>query len=686
MILALALAGPVRTAAAIADHSPRIQVSLNAGWRFFSGDEPKAVASGFDDSGWQSVDLPHTWNAQDGQDGGDNYRRGAGWYRRSVMIDASLAGRQLYLQFDGASLKAEVYVNGRFLGTHTGGFARFRFDATAVFKPGAGNLVAVRVDNRRLGIPPISADFTFFGGLYRGVSLLATDPVQISATDFASAGVYVTQHNVTAAHANVACRTLVENHATSEQQVEVKAAVLLPEGTVVQSHTTTLTLAAGAKAQAEQPLPLDAPRMWNGRNGPSLYTVRVELRVAGQLRDSITQPLGIRAFRVDPNEGAFINDRYYDLVGVCRHQDRIDRGWAISESDEAEDFALIQELGATAIRVAHYQQSESWYDRCDRAGLVAWAEIPFVNEALATPEFIASAKQQLRELIRQDFNHPAILCWGIGNETQGNPANGVLAELAQVVREEDPGRYSVYASNHRADDPRNFQPDLVAFNRYYGWYGGEFAELGKSLDDTHQRYPKAAIGISEYGAGASIRQHEENPPKRAAKSRFHPEEYQNKFHEASWLALKARPYVWCKFIWNMFDFAADPRDEGDHPGRNDKGLVTYDRKVRKDAFYFYKASWSTEPVVYLASRRFTPRAQAVTEVKVYANAPAVELFVNAVSQGVQRGSDCIFRWPGITLRPGDNRIEARADFGGQGVTDACTWVLDPAKAAPIPAP
>ena len=666
--------------------SPRTVVNLNRGWRFFAGDEPRAIDPAFDDRDWAAVDLPHTWNARDGEDGGNDYRRGAGWYRRIVRIEPALAGRELYLQFDGASLKADVYLNGRLLGRHVGGFARFRFDATPLLQPGADNIIAVRVDNSPLGIPPTSADFTFFGGLYRGVSLLATDPIQIATTDYSSDGVYLIPRDVSAAHADIICRTLVENHGTGEPPVEVAATVLAPDGGTVQSAVATVRAPAGQRVTANLPLPLDHPHLWNGRADPWLYTVRVELRVAGRLADAVTAPLGLRSVHIDPDRGFFLNGRPYDLHGVCRHQDRLDKGWAISDADEAEDFALIKELGATAIRVAHYQQSESWYDRCDRAGIIAWAEIPFVNGALDTPEFLASAGQQLRELIRQNFNHPAIICWGIGNETSGAAARSVLTALVPMVHEEDPGRVATYASNHGMDDPRNFLPDVVAFNRYYGWYNGKFADFAANLDAAHAKYPRTCIGVSEYGAGASIHQHQENPPMRRADAKFHPEEYQNLFHESAWATLKARPYLWCKFIWNMFDFAADQRDEGDHPGRNDKGLVTYDRRTRKDAFYFYQANWSSDPVVHITSRRFTPRADAVTEVKVYANAPAVELFLNGVSHGVRSGADCVFRWPGVTLRPGVNAVEARADFDGHPVTDRCTWVLDPEHAAPPPPP
>jgi beta-galactosidase len=669
--------------------SVRHQINLDAGWRFFAGDEPAASEPAFDDSGWQAVDLPHTWNAFDGQDGGSNYRRGAGWYRRHVPVDSALAGRRLYLQFDGASLMADVYVNGRHLGTHRGGFARFRFDATDVLLPGRDNVVAVRVDNGHLGIPPTSADFTFFGGLYRGVSLLATDPVQIAAMDYGSPGVFITQKKVTPESAQLEVRAELENHQDRAQDVEVRTTVLDRGGAAVRTATTRLSLAPQGAATMVEPLVLDHPHLWNGLADPYLYTVSVEVRRippagGGQVPtdpapcDAVVQPLGVRFFHVDPDRGFFLNGHYLDLHGVCRHQDRINQGWAISQAEEAEDFALIREIGATAIRVAHYQQAQTWYDRCDRAGLAVWAEIPFVNEALPTQEFLENAKQQLRELIRQNYNHPAIFFWGVGNETSGLAADGFISDLAPVVREEDPTRLSTYASDHPIEDPKNWHTDVVAFNRYYGWYYGEAGDFAQNMDETHARHPHTPFGVSEYGAGGSIFMHEEDPPKPDPNGHFHPEEYENRFHEIHWKILKDRPFVWGKFVWNMFDFASDRRVDGDQPGRNDKGLVTYDRKTRKDAFYWYKANWSEEPVLYITSRRFVARTQPVTDIKIYANAPEVELSVNGVPLEARRAPDHIFLWPGIKLVPGENRISAQARFGDKIVSDECAWSYQPA--------
>ncbi len=659
-------------------------INLDAGWRFLGGEEPHAQEVAFDDLAWEKVDLPHTWNAQDGQSGG-GYRRGAGWYRRHLEVSPSLSGRRLYLQFDGACLAADVFVNGVHLGNHQGGFARFRFDATGILRPGADNVIAVRVDNADLGIPPASSDFTLFGGLYRDVFLLATDPVQVATMDRASSGVFVEQQQVNAEVAKLLVRAEVENHGSLPRVVDVRMVVLDHAHKPVGAAETTLRLHLDANGVEDvtKALSVTRPHLWDGRRDPYLYTIRLEVRPVaangdlGEVSDAVEEPLGLRSFSVDPDRGFILNGHYLDLRGFNRHQDWPDKGWAISESDEAVDFDLMLEAGSTAVRVSHYQQSNSWYDRCDRAGLVAWAEIPDWQKILGTPEFLDSAKRQLAEMILQEYNHPSICFWGLGNETGGPAALPTLQALKPVARLLDPTRPTTYASNHDSGDPKDWVTDVVAFNRYDGWYRGELAAFGPWLDRAHREHPKNAIGMSEFGAGGSIFQHEDNPAGPRPNGPFHPEEYQNTYHEAYLAALNARPFVWCKFIWCLHDFPSDGRNEGDHAGRNDKGLVTFDRKVKKDAFYLYKANWSDLPVLHLVSSRFVDRLEAVTGVKVYSNATEVTLEVNGRVIGTQKdpSGSRIFTWPGVVLAPGANAVVARAHFGANEVTDSCTWTL-----------
>jgi len=709
--------------------APRTEVNLNAGWRFHFGSVVRGEATGFDDASWSTVSTPHTWNASDGQDGakaasgggadimkGGDYARGSGWYRRTITASPEWAGRQIYIQFDGANRRADVFLNGQLVGTHLGGNARFRFDLTAALKRDGDNVLAVRVNNEDNGIAPHSGDFTFFGGLYRDVTLLVTDPVQIETMDHASPGVFLTQSSVTAERAEISARVKLANHETAPTEVSVRVAITDAAGKIVQEARTAATLVASGRGEVTVPFTLPSPHLWNGRADPYLYTARVEVSTGGVVRDALDQPLGLRFFRVDPAEGFFLNGHYLDLRGVSRHQDRIDKGWAISHDDDREDFALIAEMGCTAIRVAHYQQSPLWYQLADEQGMVLWAEIPFVDEALAGEVFFDNTLQQMRELIRQNYNHPAICFWGCGNENfdQGQSfvagiaqfgpmAERLIQALHALTRAEDSTRLTTYASFHSEKEihfampgqppvdlkgePQRWYTDVTAFNKYYGWYYGEPGDVAGFFDDLHQRNPTQRIGVSEYGAGAVVTQHEavnyggegyQRTPMESRRAiafaKQHPEEYQAYYHEESWKAFSARPYLWAKFIWNMFDFASDGRAEGGQPGRNDKGLVTFDRKTRKDAFYFYKANWSSEPVLHIASGRYTERTNAKTDVKIYSNAKEVELVLNGKSLGKSSTvTNGIFIWKEVTLAPGKNQITARAQREGRELHDEREW-------------
>lgn len=667
--------------AAVAAPRTRVVESLDRGWRFHLGDAAGAASEAFDDTSWTTIDLPHTWNASDGQDGGGDYFRGTGWYRRRFTARAAWAGRELYLQFDGANRRTDVYLNGRLLGTHMGGFARFRFDATAYLRPGADNVLAVRVNNEVNDIAPTVADFTFFGGIYRGVSLLVTDRLHVETMDYASPGIYLKQERVSRSRADLTVTIKLANDTPRTADMRVRTVIADAVARPLKEAESTVRVDAGGRASVVEHVRLARPHLWDGTRDPYLYRVFAEVYEGTRLLDVVEQPLGLRFFRVDPDEGFFLNDRPLDLHGVSRHQDRLNKGWAISDADEREDFALIREMGANAIRAAHYQQSQLWYTLADAHGLVVWAEIPFVGTALDRPAFAENAKEQLRELIRQNYNHPAIIFWGVGNETRGASADALLAQLAAEVRAEDPTRLSTYASDHSNEDSKNWHTDLIAFNRYFGWYGGSLEDFAAWADRIHKQFPRARVGVSEYGAGASTLQHNPDGARPVPSSRLHPEEYQALFHEAYWNAMRSRRFLWCKFVWNMFDFAADQRSEGDTLGRNDKGLVTYDRKTRKDAFFWYKANWSDEPVLYITDRRYVRRTARTAAVKVYSNADSVELFVNAISQGKRSGDEHIFRWPGVALKEGENRIEVRAVRRGRKLFDSCLWHYSPSHGA-----
>jgi beta-galactosidase len=396
--------------------------------------------------------------------------------------------------------------------------------------------------------------------------------------------------------------------------------------------------------------------------------------------DSVEQPLGLRFYSVDPDKGFFLNGKPYHLHGVNRHQDRFNKGWAISEADMDEDLRLIKEIGATVIRCAHYQHSDYFYSLCDKAGILVWVEIPQVNAINVSEQFEETSRNQLLDLIRQNINHPSIFAWSLFNELwpdRPDPQRE-LQDLKIVANGEDPTRPTIAATASDGRPQMNKIPDWLGWNIYPGWYSswGSKNDFGKSLDSRRRDSRHGGICVSEYGAGANTTQHEQNPKQPKTDGPWHPEEWQAEVHEAAWAAMKQRSFVWGTFVWNMFDFAVSTRHEGSLPGRNDKGLVTYDRKIKKDAFYFYQANWSDEPMVYITSRRFTERTNGVTDVKVYSNANKVEILLNGISQGQPSdGTNCVFIWKDVQLQPGENRVEGRAERNGQKLSDACEWTL-----------
>jgi beta-galactosidase len=659
--------------------STRTDTVIDSGWKHLRSDASGASATGFNDSAWSSISLPHTWNAMDGQDGGNNYYRGIGWYRRHYTPPASAAGKRIFLQFDGANIVANVWVNGTMVGTHRGGFARFRFDVTATMTPGSDNVIAVQVSNAAVAdVAPTSADFTFFGGLYRDVHVLITDPVHVDALDFASPGVYISATNVSATNAMLASNVRVRNDQTATAAVSVDTVVVRADGTVAARLSAGGNLSAGASALLAANAAFPNPHLWNGIADPYVYTVYAEIRVGGAVTDVVSVPFGFRFYSVDAAQGFSLNGQYLDLHGVNRHQDRLNMGWAITDAQHDEDMALIRELGATFVRLSHYEHAEHFHDLADRAGIVLWAEIPLVNENANTTAFINNAVQQMTELIRQNFNHPSVLFWGIGNEQRSDDTttNNLLTALNTLVHQEDPGRLSTYAQCCTSDTgglPAH--TDVVGYNEYFGWYDafGSADQFGAWADKLHAAKPTWKIGISEYGAGAGITQHADNPTAPDPYGTPHPEEWQNLVHESHWKQMKTRRYLWAKTIWNMFDFAVDSRNEGDTPGRNDKGLVTYDRKTRKDAFYWYKANWTTTPFVYVTSRRFTPRTTATVTVKVYSNMDSVALQVNGATIGTATSTDHIFQWTNVALKTGTNTVVATGTSGAMTATDTVTW-------------
>lgn len=637
----------------------RQDILLNNDWNFrFSHQVQKGTEV--------RVDLPHTWNAQDALSGKIDYKRGIGNYEKNLFIRPEWKGKRLFIRFEGVNNIADVFINRRHIGEHRGGYGAFIFEITGKVEYGKENSILVRVNNgEQLDIMPLVGDFNFYGGIYRDVHLLITDETCISPLDYASPGVRLIQDSVSHRYAKVRAIVDLSNGSSGNQEVELNVR-LLDGQRVVKEGTKNVNLSGNEVMQQELTFEIDQPHLWNGRQDPFLYQAEVTLFRNGQMVDRVTQPLGLRFYRIDPDKGFFLNGKHLPLQGVCRHQDRSEVGNALRPQHHEEDVALMLEMGVNAVRLAHYPQATYFYDLMDKNGIIVWAEIPFVGPGgyndkgfVDLPAFRANGKEQLKELIRQHYNHPSICVWGVFNELTELGDNPVeyIKELNVLAHQEDPTRPTTSASNQMGD--LNFITDAIAWNRYDGWYGGTPADLGKWLDRMHKDHPEICIAISEYGAGASIYHQQDSLVKTVPTSWWHPENWQTYYHIENWKTISSRPYVWGSFVWNMFDFGAAHRTEGDRPGINDKGLVTFDRKVRKDAFYFYKANWNREePMLYLTGKRNTVRTQRLQTITAFTNLSGAELFVNGKSYGKAiPDSYAILEWKNVELQPGENEIK-----------------------------
>jgi beta-galactosidase len=699
----------------------RMTEPLTDNWRFTQDDrlsDEEALDSTGDD--WQTISLPHTWNAEDAASlDATTYKRGLGWYR--LEFDTPASGTRHWLEFGAASLVADVWLNGEHLGQHKGAFTAFRFDVTDVLAESGPNVLLVKTNNREpteeddvTAIPPMGGDFNVSGGLYRYVSLISTvHSDHFDLGDMGGPGVYATTTSISGGNATVNVRAKLTSNSNEDGDYIVRASLLDAEDRLAGSAERPVSLAAGSNLEVAQDLNVSNAHLWQGVEDPYLYRLVVELLITdGESSDSIdkvVQSFGIREMRFDPNEGFFLNGQHVRLHGVAMHQDYLGKGWAISNSDMDKSLGMIMEIGANAVRLGHYPFSQYALERASELGLVAWAEtalglrttVERCSPVDATEAFVASARQQLRELIRQQYNHAAVAMWAVGNETTlGHLAcpdsydnvTPVLRELHEVAKNEDPSRPTAYAEfPHPVERSGALATegitDLYGSNRYYLWYEPAFKQMGPLLDATLAKEPDQPLGITEYGAGAAITHHTDNPLGGYPEVRsapeggvaYQPEEYASYVHEQNYRLIESKDYLWGAFVWNMFDFGSANRYEGDVTGVNTKGLVTFDRETRKDPFFFYKANWSDEPVTYIVGRRYTDRAYAVNDVKVYSNADSVRLLVNDVEVGSMSADQCEFRtcvFQDVRLSPGANRVVAVGDHGGEAVEeDMVEWTL-----------
>ena len=598
----------------------RTSTNLNEGWEFHG---PAGTV--------ERVNVPHTWNNVDGQDGGNDYWRGSCEYRRSFPSPALEGGDVAYLEFDGVNATADVSVNGRQVCHHDGGYSTFRVNVTDAIAPhGQPNELVVMVDNSvNDHVYPQKADFTFYGGIYRDVNLVVVPATHFSLEYHGGPGLAVT-----GAYEGDASKVHVQSWLEGADA----------ESAPAESVRVSLTDASGAEVAAgvgtDCVLTIENPHLWDGVRDPYLYRATVTLLAGdGSVADEVSARFGIRTFKVDPSGGFFLNGRSYPLRGVCRHQDRRGLGNALTEREHREDMALIREIGANTLRLAHYQQAQLFYDLCDEAGIIVWAEIPYISEHL--PNGRENTISQMTELITQSYNHPSIVCWGVSNEITISTKDKkdmldnhrVLNDLCHRL---DPTRFTTLAC-YAMCGPFNrsaFVTDVVSWNLYLGWYVPGLFLNKLWFGFFHLVHPTRALGMSEYGCEAMPSLHSSKP-----RRGDHSEEYQCVYHEYMAKFFAERPWVWASHVWNMFDFAADARDQGGEPGMNHKGLVTFDRKTKKDAFYIYKAYWSDEPFVHLCGRRYVDRPESTTTVKVYTNQRQVTLYANGERLGTQTAVD-----------------------------------------------
>ena len=567
---------------------------------------------------WEKLNLPYTWNGKDGQDGGNDYFRGTCAFAKTLTAAELPEGEEKYLQFDGVNSSCEVFWNGKKITEHHGGYSTFRVKLPEIKDE---NLLVVLVDNSPNDkVYPQNADFTFYGGIYRDVSVIGVPGNHFDLDYYGAPGIMVTPE-IKGNDAKVEIKTFIKDDDDCKVKYEIIA-----DGEVIASCVMD--------EDDEAELTIENVHLWNGRKDPYLYTAKATLIENGEEIDCISTRFGCRTFEVDPEKGFILNGKEYPLRGVSRHQDRPDIGNALLPEHHKEDLDLILELGATTIRLAHYQHSQVFYDLCDEAGLVLWAEIPYISRHMSTGR--DNTISQMKELVSQNYNHPSIVVWGLSNEiTIAGAADPDLIsnhkELNDLCHKMDKTRLTTIASVTMCSIDSEYVhiSDVLSYNHYFGWYGGTTDMNGPWFDDFHKKYPKKPIGISEYGCEA-LDWHTSNPVQGD-----YTEEYQSYYHEELIKQIAERPYLWATHVWNMFDFAADARAEGGENGMNHKGLVTFDRKYKKDSFYAYKAWLSDEPVLHLCSKRYIDRTEDVTKVTVYSNCDEIELFANGVSVGKQ---------------------------------------------------
>ncbi|MDU1904197.1 MAG: glycoside hydrolase family 2 TIM barrel-domain containing protein [Dysgonomonas sp.] len=656
---------------------------FNDGWEFKKGpfsSDPILFSDNFDER-WEKVSLPHTWNNIDMQTDKNSYYAGETYYKKSYTPDISLKDKRLFLRFEGVGSVAEIYINGKYAGNHKGGYSAFAIEMTNLLKYGEANEILIKVDNTpRPDVVPINNTlFGVYGGIYRPVELMVTEKVNIAVTDYASPGIYITQKNVSRKSADIDILIKMENKNRHSQTVNLVSTIYEMSGKEKVKQISQVEILPQGRQFFTHSFSINQPHLWQGLEDPYLYKIETQVIIDNKVIDEVTQPLGIRHFELKAGDGMYLNSKKVPMYGVCRHQDWWQLGSALTNVQHDADLEIIKEIGATTIRLAHYQQSEYIYSKCDSIGLMVWAEIPFVNR-VSTKE-ADNAKQQLIELIRQNYNHPSIYTWGLHNEVY-RPIDytaSLTAELHDLAKSEDPYRYTVSVNGY--GDPGhgvNMNADIQGINRYFGWYEKKIQDIEPWIEGMEKDYKGYKIMLAEYGAEANIYQQQETAGDVGDCCGFNKnynETFATRFHEIQWGHIAKHPYLIASYLWNTFDFAIPASSQGGVEARNMKGLVTFDRKVKKDPFYWYKTNWSKEPVIYITQRRVVNRQNQITPVTVYSNIGTPQLIVNGKEyKDFQKGTtDVHYIFQNIELKEGENIVEVKANKDNQTFSDKIYW-------------
>ena len=660
----------------------RIVESFNAGWFFKKAPASNELAVNVPkwESGWKAVEIPHTWNAQDMQLSFDNFYAGPAYYKKRYRLPAEWKDKRVFLRFEGVGAVAEVYVNGSLATTHKGAYSAFACEIGTLLKAGEENEIIVKADNAsRPDVIPINhVLFGVYGGMYRPVWLIVTDACNICVTDCASPGVYITQKHVSKKQADVKVKVKLDNGTLQPAPLTLQNTIYDQAGKQVAADEQSFELTPQGVQTFEANFKVKHPTLWQGRKNPYLYKVVSRLVQNGKVIDEVVQPLGLRKYEIVAGKGFYLNGEMYPMYGVTRHQDWWELGSALKNENHDFDLAAIMDIGATTVRFAHYQQSDYLYSRCDSLGLIIWAEIPFVNRVSGLEA--ENARNQLRELIRQSFNHPSIYVWGLHNEVY-HPheyTKELTQSLHELAKTEDPDRYTVSVNGYgHMEHPVNLNADIQGMNRYFGWYEKKLQDIEPWVEGLEKNYPNQKLMLTEYGADANILHQSEYLGNSLNWTKpFYPETFQTKTHEYQWSVIAKHPYIIASYLWNMFDFATPLADRGDLPARNMKGMITFDRKTKKDSYYWYKANWSESPVLYLTQRRNVDREKRVTSVTVYSNIGTPTVYLNGKElTGIRKGyTDVHYIIDNVKLADGKNTVKAEVTKDGKTYEDTIEWM------------